>query len=363
MQQAGKYTVRSSLENSLRESACILATMHPTLALTMGDPGGIGPEILVKALDRAPLRRRARWIVVGDADVLERARLRHAPGLAWASSVDEGPVLDAVASSEPLGNRWGQVSAAAGRAALASLERAIVLAREGTVQGIVTPPIHKKALSLAGESLIGHTEILAHRTGTTAYALMLVHKRLRVVHTTCHVSLVEAARTLTTDRVFTAIRLAWQALVDLGVREPRIGVAGLNPHAGEDGLMGTEDAQVIRPAVMLARVKGVLAEGPLPPDTVFPRLLSGDLDVVVAQYHDQGHIPFKLLTFRHRRGHSGMHAVAGVNVTLGLPFVRTSVDHGVAFEIAGEGRADPSSMVEAMNLACLLARGRAKRAL
>jgi 4-hydroxythreonine-4-phosphate dehydrogenase len=331
---------------------------QPRIALTMGDPAGVGPEIIFKALGNPAIAKLGRFVVIGERATLEAARRRYARKL---KPVDHG-VPEAPVSwlepegQEPLRVKTGEVAAANGRAAMRAIETAIALGLDSAIDAVVTAPIHKKAMELAGVSLIGHTEILADRTGTKSYCLMLSHRHLRVVHTTCHQAVRDAVASLTTDRVFTAIRLTYQALVALGVREPRIGVAGLNPHAGEGGLMGTEDQRIIQPAILLARVKGVLASGPYPPDTIFPLLVSKELDAVVVQYHDQGHIPFKLLTFRHRRGSAGMQAVHGVNVTLGLPFVRTSVDHGVAYDIAGKGLADPSSLCEAIRLACRLAR-------
>lgn len=308
----------------------------------MGDPAGIGPEIIAKSLTDPRIRALAHFTVIGARASFPR--LPRGVDLLVPRGLPRARV------------RPGEIRAAHGAAAMLAIESAIARAKAGDVDAIVTAPIHKQAMEQAGVRLIGHTEILAERTGTRDYALMLVHGHLRVAHVTCHQPLREAIASLTTDRVMTAIRLTYQVLVRLGVREPRIGIAGLNPHAGEGGLLGDEDERVIHPAVMMARLKGVLASGPHPPDVIFPRLVSRELDAIVAQYHDQGHIPFKLLTFRHRRGDAGMGAVHGVNVTLGLPFVRTSVDHGVAFEIAGHGRADASSMKEAIRLACRLAR-------
>jgi 4-hydroxythreonine-4-phosphate dehydrogenase len=314
--------------------------MRPRIALTMGDPAGVGPEVIARALADPRIRALARFVVIGDRR---------------AFSLPRGIELRVPRGLPRTKIRVGEVMASHGAAALAAIEDAIALAKGGEVQALVTAPIHKQAMELAGVRLIGHTEILAERTGTRDYSLMLVHGHLRVAHVTCHQPLAAAVASITTDRVMTAIRLTYQVLLRLGIREPSIGVAGLNPHAGEGGVLGDEDRRVIHPAVMMARLKGVLASGPHPPDTIFPRLVSRELDAVIAQYHDQGHIPFKLLTFRHRRGQAGMGAVHGVNVTLGLPFVRTSVDHGVAFEIAGQGVADASSMKESIRLACRLA--------
>lgn len=329
------------------------------VALTMGDPAGVGPEVIFKALADPAMRRKARFVVIGDPEVLDAARRTFCPDVklelpGHAKSADDVELV-VPPGSKPVHVEPGTIDAACGAAAMCAIEEGIATAQRGDVQAVVTAPIHKKAMELAGVHLIGHTEIFAERTGTRHYCLMLVHKHLRVTHVTCHQPLSEAIRSITTDRVMTAIRLTYHMLLKLGLKEPRIGVAGLNPHAGESGLLGHEDQSLIHPAVMMARLKGVLASGPYPPDVVFPRLLSRDLDALVVQYHDQGHIPFKLMTFRHKRGSRGMAAVGGVNVTLGLPFVRTSVDHGVAFEIAGQGVASPASMKDAINLAVRLA--------
>jgi 4-hydroxythreonine-4-phosphate dehydrogenase len=250
---------------------------------------------------------------------------------------------------------YGELREAYGRASLAYVERAIELCRAGALDAMATAPINKQATRLAGAEHAGHTGLLADRTGTDEYAMMLVEDDLRVTHVSTHVPLREAADLVTTDRVLSTLSVTAEGLGDLGVTEPRIAVAGLNPHASDGGLLGDEEATAVEPAVERARERGLDVVGPVPPDTVFVRAVAGDYDCVVAMYHDQGHIPVKLLGFR--RG----EAVAGVNVTVGLPIVRTSVDHGTAFDIAGEGVASPVSMVDAVETAATIARNRAAR--
>ncbi|WP_425352587.1 4-hydroxythreonine-4-phosphate dehydrogenase PdxA [Methylobacterium terrae] len=311
----------------------------------MGDPSGIGPEIVARLFLRHPEARR--WIAVGDplvmADALHRlgaaggvrriddvAEARHEPGL-----------LDVLASSDletlpPV----GRVCAQSGRAAYAAILRAIGLARSGRVAGIVTAPIHKEALSAAGLAYPGHTEILAEHSGGARVAMMLANDEIRTVLVTIHCALSEAIRRGDFAAQMAAIRLAHEAGRSLGIDAPRVAVAGLNPHAGEGGLFGDEEIRIIGPAVEAARAEGIDASGPWPGDTVFMQARQGRFDVVVAQYHDQGLIPVKYMGLE-----------KGVNVTLGLPFVRTSPDHGTAFDIAGRGLADPSSLGTAFDYA------------
>ena len=240
---------------------------------------------------------------------------------------------------------FGVVDARGGEGAFRYLERAVELALADEVHAVATAPLNKEAMHLAGFKYPGHTEILAELTGVRDYAMMLVADRLRVVHVSTHVALSEAIRRVQPERELTVIRLADRSLRQLGIDDPRVAVAGLNPHAGEAGLFGTEDRDVIAPAVEAARAEGIDASGPWPPDTVFMQARQGRFDIVVVQYHDQGHIPIKLMGFDD-----------GVNVTVGLPFFRTSVDHGTAFDIAGTGRADHASMRAALDLAATLAR-------
>jgi len=319
------------------------------VAVTMGDPAGVGPEIVAKVFAE-PATGRA--IVVGDPEILGRAIglldlpldvnvVEHPREAAF----DPGTV-DVVAASELPGDLpFGALDFRAGNAAYRYVRRAVELALAGDVHAIATAPLNKEAMHLAGHRYPGHTELLAELCGVEDYAMMLVTEDLRVVHVSTHVSLQEAIRRVAPERELTVIRLADESLRRLGFARPRVAVAGLNPHAGESGLFGSEDAERIAPAVRAAQDEGIDASGPWPPDTVFMQARSGRFDVVVVQYHDQGHIPIKLLGFD-----------TGVNVTVGLPFFRTSVDHGTAFDIAGTGKADAASMRAALDLATSLAR-------
>jgi 4-phospho-D-threonate 3-dehydrogenase / 4-phospho-D-erythronate 3-dehydrogenase len=322
--------------------------VKPLLGITMGDAAGVGPEIIVKTLCEPEVFRACCPVVIGDrrrleaADRVLGAQIRfRAVTRAGAASGEPGTIdvmdLANVAADLP----FGHVDAGAGRAAYAFVAKAVELALRGEIQAIVTAPLNKQALNLAGCRFPGHTEILAHLSGTKDYAMLLVGGSLRVIHATTHVSIRQACDRIRKERVLRVIQLADGAMRRLGVGDPRIAVAGLNPHAGEGGLLGREEREQIEPAVAAASSMGLCVFGPIPPDTVFHRAaIKKEFDIVVAMYHDQGHIPLKLLDF------SG-----GVNVTVGLPFIRTSVDHGTAFDIAGSGRADNRSLREALLLA------------
>ena len=317
----------------------------PLIAVTMGDPAGIGPEIIARTF--ADEGRENRALVVGDPGILERAAkllglpLRVNEISEPEEAAFEPGTVDVLAVGEVPGDLpFGELDARAGDAAFRYLERATELASAGRVGAIATAPLNKEAMHLAGHKYPGHTEILAELTGTEDYAMMLVTDELKVIHVSTHVSLREAIERVRPDRELAVIRLAHASLRKLGVDSPRVAVAGLNPHAGENGLFGTEDAERIAPAVERAREEAIDASGPWPPDTVFMRARRGAFDIVVVQYHDQGHIPVKLMGFD-----------TGVNVTVGLPFFRTSVDHGTAFDIAGTGKAEHASMRAAIDLA------------
>ncbi len=329
----------------------------PLLAITMGDPAGIGPEVVVSALSRRRLRAACRPQVIGDARVLRRAAealpRRFSPKIvATASEANKHPsricLLD-LANADPEQIPVGAVSAAAGRAAAAYIDQAVSLALSGQVAGLVTAPINKQALRLAGVPYPGHTEMLAARCRVSEVAMMLIHGDMRVSHVTTHLALREACLRVTRKRVLSVIRLTDKALRRMGQPRPRLAVAGLNPHAGESGLFGEEEVREIAPAVAEAQCEGIAAVGPLPPDTVFARHRAGEFEAVVAMTHDHGHIAVKTVGFSPRPA-GGLRS-AGVNVTLGLPIVRTSVDHGTAFDLAGKGIADPGSMVAAILLA------------
>jgi 4-hydroxythreonine-4-phosphate dehydrogenase len=315
------------------------------IAITMGDPCGIGPEITLKAC--ADPRRNVPVLVIGDVEVLARANEVAGTNLAIrpVASVDEaelapGTVDVLAASSLPADLPWGSLDARAGAASFEYVRRGIELAMGNEIRALVTAPINKEALRMAGVPYPGHTEILADLSGTSRYAMMLATDELRTVLVTVHQSLRTALDAITTARVLEIIRLTHRTLQDSGLVAPRIAVAGLNPHAGENGLFGSEDVDIIAPAIVAAQGEGIEASGPWPADTVFMRARTGAFDVVVAQYHDQGLIPIKYLGIEH-----------GVNITIGLPFVRTSVDHGTAFDIAGLGTADHTSLLAALTQA------------
>jgi 4-hydroxythreonine-4-phosphate dehydrogenase len=323
----------------------------PLIAVTMGDPAGIGPEIVVRTFAEEGFGDEGRAFVVGDPAMLERAaRLLGVPLRANVitepeEAVFEPGAVDVLAVGElPEDLPFGVLDARAGDAAFRYVGRATELAKSGRVGAIATAPLNKEAMHLAGHKYPGHTEILARLTGTEDYAMMLVTDELKVIHVSTHVSLREAIERVLPERELAVIRLAHASMRKLGVESPRVAVAGLNPHAGESGLFGTEDAERIAPAIEEAREQGIDASGPHPPDTVLMRARRGVFDIVVVQYHDQGHIPVKLMGFD-----------TGVNVTVGLPFFRTSVDHGTAFDIAGTGEADHASMRAAIDLARTLA--------
>ena len=321
---------------------------NPLVAVTLGDPAGIGPEIVAKTFADPDAPDHA--VVVGDEAILKRAinLLDLTLKLNVISRPVEGSfeqgIIDLIPASDlPEDLPFGELDARAGAAAFEYVKEATELALRDEVQAVVTAPLNKEAMHLGGHKYPGHTEILAELTDTKDYAMMLVAEDLRVIHVSTHVSLKEAIERAQPERELAVIHLARDALSKLGISEPRIAVAGINPHAGENGLFGNEDSENIRPAVEQAVEEGIEASGPWPADTVFSRAKKGEFDMVVVQYHDQGHVPIKLLGFE-----------SGVNVTVGLPFFRTSVDHGTAFDIAGTGKADHTSLQAALELAYVL---------
>jgi 4-hydroxythreonine-4-phosphate dehydrogenase len=343
---------------------------RPVLGITMGDPAGIGPEIAAKALAEPEVREKARPIVIGDARVMaSAARVAHVKrevrALARVSEATFAPdrieVLD-LANADPAAFAIGRVSAVCGRAAYEYIERGVRLAQEGAIAAIVTAPVNKEALAAAGVRHSGHTEILAELTGTKAYAMLLMGKELRVIHVTTHVALRRVPDLVTRERVARTIRLGDGAMRDLGIARPRIAVCGLNPHAGENGLFGDEEQVAIGPAIADARAEGIDATGPYPADTLMSRAAGGEFDCVVAMFHDQGHTPVKALGFRYDEAKKAWTGLSGVNVTVGLPILRVSVDHGTAFDRAGTGTANPESMVEAILVAAEMARSRERAA-
>jgi 4-hydroxythreonine-4-phosphate dehydrogenase len=341
--------------------------VKPLLGISMGDPAGIGAEIIVKSLAREYVQGICLPLVIGDFRVMRQASREitkldleiqrfdrdHIP-TAEAFHPGRINVLD-LANIDPAHLEYGKVSAMCGRAAFEYIEAAIRLAMERKISGTVTAPIHKEALNMAGVSFAGHTEIYASLTGTKDYAMMLADGDFRVIHISTHVSLQEAIEQVKRERILAVIRLAWDMLHRIGIKNPRIAVAGLNPHASDGGLFGDEEQKEIAPAVSEARSLGMQIDGPLPPDTCFSRTSGGQFDVAVAMYHDQGHIPVKMKGFCWDNKQNKWTSVSGINITLGLPIIRTSVDHGVAFGKAGKGTASEDSMVAAIELAAKLA--------
>ncbi|HHY81181.1 MAG TPA: 4-hydroxythreonine-4-phosphate dehydrogenase PdxA [Clostridiales bacterium] len=330
----------------------------------MGDPAGIGPEITIRALSDPAIYSACRPIVIGDADVLEQVMPIVSDGslvIHKAADVSDALFQYGVIDIIDIGAvdcstlQPGRVSAQAGEAAYLYIEKAIQLAQSGIVDATVTNPINKEALNLAGRHYAGHTEIYADLTNTKNVTMLLAHGPLRVVHVSTHVSLRRACDLVKKERILDVIRIADDACRRLGIDSPRIAVAGLNPHSGENGLFGTEEAEEIIPAIEAAREEGISAEGPVPPDTVFSKAQGGMYDIVVAMYHDQGHIPLKLAGFKLDEKTGRWTNISGVNITLGLPIIRTSVDHGTAFDQAWKGTASPMSLIEAINYAIRLA--------
>ena len=351
----------------------------PIVGITMGDPAGNGPEITVKALAHAGVYDRCRPIVVGDAKMLEQAAgfvgrpdIRIHRCAAVGEALFTPGTID-VLHLELIGDvksfRLGQVSVEGGNAAFQCVKKVIELALAGQVDATCTNALNKEALNMALEAgggansdghthFDGHTEIYAAYTNTKKYTMMLAHHDLRVVHVSTHCSLREACDRVKKDRVLDVIRIAHQACRDMGIHQPKVAVAGLNPHCGENGLFGVEEIEEIRPAIQAAKAEGIDAVGPIPPDSVFSEALGGWYDIVVCMYHDQGHIPLKTVGFVYDREKQAWKAVEGVNVTLGLPIIRTSVDHGTGFALAGKGTSNELSLVNAIDYAVKMAQGR-----
>ena len=340
----------------------------PRLAITMGDPAGVGPEIIVKACRRLVPRLRAgemQLLVIGHRSALHAARALLHEDLDF-------PQVDATAELPPLALlpageerapiAFGQLTPEAGRFAFLAVECAIGLAQAERIDAIVTAPLNKAALNLAGYRYAGHTDMLAALTHTKSSVMLLAHGDMRVSHVTTHVALEKVPALLTPERLRRTIDLTRAALLDLGFAHPRIAVAALNPHAGEGGLFGTQDMIVTAPVVAQCRTEGLDVTGPVPGDTVFVKLRGRQFDAVVAMYHDQGHIPVKLLGFDVDPETGAWRALSGVNITLGLPVIRTSVDHGTAFDIAGKGIANEDSLIEAIDYALRLAANRRRTA-
>ncbi len=342
-----------------------MSAARPVVGITMGDPAGVGPEIAVKALAQQKIYDLCQPVCYADADLMRQAvrlcnldaTVRPISDIAQARGTFGAIDVLQLQGLDLKDVTFGKVSAAAGHAAFVSVTTAIEAAMKKQIAAVVTGPLHKEALRLGGHNFPGHTEIFAHYTGSPRCAMMLAEGHLRVVHVSTHVSLRQACDAVTVPRVLEVIELAHEALQRLGVANPKIGVAGLNPHAGDGGLFGYEEEQSIKPAIELARQKGWQVEGPFPPDTFYPRAITGVYDVCVAMYHDQGHIPVKLQGFQYDAKRQTWNTVSGINITLGLPIIRVSVDHGTAFDLAGRGIASEQSMIEAIDYAARLAKG------
>lgn len=339
----------------------------PILGISMGDPSGIGPEISVKALSRQDVYEQCRPLMVGDAKVMAAAcgiaghpEIRINPISSVEDCRFEWGTIDVfdLKNVDPARLKIGSLDTMSGEAAFSSVKRLIELALSGKIDATITNPLNKEAINLAGHHYSGHTEIYAEFCGTQKYSMMLAEGDLRVVHVSTHVSLREACDRVKKDRVLEVIQLADSACRKLGISRPRIAVAGLNPHAGENGLFGREELDEIIPAIEEVRNLGLAAEGPIPPDTVFSKAAGGIYDIVVAMYHDQGHIPMKVLGFQFDKEKQAWKSVDGVNITLGLPIIRSSVDHGTAFDLAGKGIASEASLVSAIKYGIMLANNR-----
>ncbi len=341
----------------------------------MGDPAGVGPEIIVKACRRLKPRIDAgemQLLVIGHRSALQAARAQLGETLDFPDADDSNaplitpplaipPLAMLSAGEEKAPIAIGEMASEAGRFSYLAVERAVALAQQGQIDAIVTAPLNKEALNLAGYKYAGHTDMLAALTGTKSSIMLLAHGDMRVTHVTTHVALEDVPRLLTPERLRRTIDITHQAMLDLGIERPRIAVAALNPHAGEGGLFGQQDIQISTPVIAQCRTDGMDISGPVPGDTVFVKLRARQYDAVVAMYHDQGHIPVKLLGFNIDPVTGKWQALSGVNITLGLPIIRTSVDHGTAFDIAGQGIANEDSLIEAIDYALRLAAVRKAR--
>jgi 4-phospho-D-threonate 3-dehydrogenase / 4-phospho-D-erythronate 3-dehydrogenase len=327
--------------------------MTATIGITLGDPAGIGPEIALAAAIQLTEKenRDVKLVFIGAEKSLDLAAKTLKLDKGWKAAV---PKVDFVAVGDGKEEfTVGQWSAITGRVAAQTLEEAVKLATSGKIDAIATAPVSKEAVNASGIPFTGHTEMLAKLTGTAGTVMMLAHGKLRVSHISTHIPLSKAASYVTPERVRRVVTLTRDAIRKTGIENPKIAIAGFNPHAGEGGLIGSEDGDVLVPTVAALRADGFNVEGPIPGDTVFVKAAAGLYDAVIAMYHDQGHIPIKLLGFSVNDKNEWAN-LSGVNVTLGLPIIRTSVDHGTAFDIAGKGTASSQSMVEAIEFAQMM---------
>lgn len=343
--------------------------MKKILGISMGDPSGVGSEIIVKALANRAIYENSIPVVIGDKAAMEDA-VRFTDSelqIHTIKSVSEAKgsygTIDLIDLGflKPGGWEYKKVSELTGRAAYRYVEKAIMLAMEGETDAVVTGPINKEAINLAGYHYAGHTEILGDLTKTDNFAMLLSSSDFNVIHVTTHVSMRDACDLITEERVFNVIRLADQGMKELGCDKPRIGVCGFNAHSSENGLFGDQEEKAIIPAIEKAKLEGLDVDGPVMPDTAFVKAMADQYDIMVAMYHDQGHIPLKLAGFKLDRETNRYTAMSGINCTIGLPIVRTSVDHGTAFGKAGEGRANEESMVDAIYAAIKMARYRSSK--
>jgi len=341
----------------------------PILGITIGDVAGVGPEITAKALSKEEVYKISRPVIIGDKDAIEdglriaRKDLKANPVNCVSDSIFEFGTIDIFdLDNISLPIEYSTIKAEYGKAAGEYIKKAIDLAMEGEIDAIVTNPIHKESFKLGGwgKKYAGHTEMLADLTGTKDYTMMLSHKDFRVVHVSTHISLRDACNAVKKDRVLKTIKFAYKGCKDLGIEEPRIAVAALNPHASDGSLFGYEEEKEIIPAINEAKKLGYKVDGPVPADTVFSKAKGGMYDIVVCQYHDQGHIPMKFDGFQYNNKEEKWDTVSGVNSTLGLPIIRTSVDHGTAFGKAGKGTATAESLLDAIDVAVKFAKNRNK---
>lgn len=338
----------------------------PIIAITMGDPASIGPEIAIKALLKKEIYDHCKPLIVGDASVFKNIveLLKLDAQINVITTVKEAKFELGKPDVLDLNNVviddlvFGEISAMCGDASFQAVKKVIELAMAKEVDATVTGPINKKSINEAGHHFAGHTEIYAQYTGTKKYAMLLVEENMKVIHVSTHVSLRQACDLVKKERILEVTELLYNGMKSLGETNLKIGIAGLNPHAGDNGLFGIEDDLEIMPAVEEAKRLGYDVEGPVPPDTLFAKASTGAYGGVVAMYHDQGHIPFKLAGFKWNAEKQIMDSVKGVNITMGLPIIRTSVDHGTAFEIAGKGIASPDAMVLAIESAIQLSKYR-----
>ncbi|MBQ9223776.1 MAG: 4-hydroxythreonine-4-phosphate dehydrogenase PdxA [Prevotella sp.] len=337
--------------------------MKPIIAITMGDPAGIGPEIIIKALSLKETYEKCRPLVTGDANIMQWAvdNMQSELKIHRISSVKEAlfelgtiDVYD-LACIDMSNFQPGVLQNQCGHAAFISVTTAIQLAMDNEVDATVTAPLNKEALHNAGHNFDGHTEIYAHYTNTKKYAMLLADEHLRVIHVSTHVPLRVACDRVKKDRIIEVTELITDACKQFGIENPRIGIAGLNPHASDGGLFGWEEEKEITPAVKELQERGFNVDGPVPPDSLFAKARCGKYDGCVAMYHDQGHIPFKVVGFQWDKETGKMEAAKGVNITLGLPIIRVSVDHGTAFDVAGKGIASPDAMLLSIDYATKMA--------